>query len=90
MSGRLKLFEDSHPLSCFILLLLPILAYINQIKALVTSEVDRVVITTNIRWDRMARGKEYREFRWREESNSSRERDVEGTQSLGRNSVVLE
>jgi hypothetical protein len=73
LSGRLKLFEDSHPLSGFILLLLPILAYMNQIKALVTSEVDRVVITTNICWDRMAREMEYREFRWTEESNSSRE-----------------
>ena len=89
MSGRLKLFEDSHPLSCFILLLLPIPAYINQIKELVTSEVDRVVITTNIRWDRMARGKEYREFRWREESNSSRER-CGGDTILGTEFCVLE
>jgi len=73
LSGRLKLFDDSHSLPCFILLLLPILAYINQIKALVTSKVHLLIITTKVCWDRMARGMEYGEFRWREERNSSRE-----------------
>jgi hypothetical protein len=71
----MKLFDDSHSLSCFIHLLhlLPILAYTNQIKEIVTSEVHHVISTTNIYLDRMARGVEYREFRWREERNSSRE-----------------